>query len=93
MNGDRDSRGMAPSSSSTKAKQDGSSSTDKKPSTDSRGHGSSRDYPVRSHPTVYQWSPLILYSAKSDATEAIAIDDVPVLQDIEAPAHLAAREM
>jgi len=47
MNGDSYSRGMAPSSSSTKNKHEGESSTDKKPSTDSRGHGSSRDYPVK----------------------------------------------
>ncbi|KAG4432439.1 hypothetical protein IFR05_012075 [Cadophora sp. M221] len=47
MNGDNySSRGMAPSSSSTKPKQEGAT-TDKQASTDSGRHGSSRDYPSR----------------------------------------------
>lgn len=93
MNGDSYSRGMAPSSSSTKIKQEGGASTDKKPSTDSRGHGSSRDYPVRS----LQNFPLVLFlticSVMIDGIEATAKEDVLVLQDIEARAHLAAMEM
>lgn len=47
MNGDSySSRGMAPSSSSTKVKQEDGATTDKQASTDSGRHGSSRDYPV-----------------------------------------------
>jgi splicing factor U2AF subunit len=47
MNGDSySSRGMAPSSSSTKVKQKDGATTDKQASADSGRHGSSRDYPV-----------------------------------------------
>ncbi|PMD51771.1 uncharacterized protein K444DRAFT_620864 [Hyaloscypha bicolor E] len=46
MNGDSySSRGMAPSSSSTKVKQEDGATTDKQASIDSGRHGSSRDYP------------------------------------------------
>ncbi|PMD25181.1 hypothetical protein NA56DRAFT_642957 [Hyaloscypha hepaticicola] len=46
MNGDSySSRGMAPSSSSTKVRQEDGASTDKQASADSGRHGSSRDYP------------------------------------------------
>jgi splicing factor U2AF subunit len=47
MNGDSySSRGMAPSSSSTKVRQEDGATTDKQASADSGRHGSSRDYPV-----------------------------------------------
>ena len=91
MNGDSYSRGMASSSSSTKVKQEGGASTDKKPSTDSRGHGSSRDYPVSTF-NFLRNNILILYSVMSDATEATANEDDLVPQDIEAPDLLVAKE-
>jgi splicing factor U2AF subunit len=55
MNGDSySSRGMAPSSSSAKPKQQGGASTDKQVSTDSGRHGSSRDYPVSNFFITYE---------------------------------------
>jgi splicing factor U2AF subunit len=93
MNGDSySSRGMAPSSSSTKVKQ-GGTTTDKQASTDSGRHGSSRDYPV-SIATIdveMQSNRFSLHAMTDAATEAvIETDDAPVHQRIEANVHPAA---
>lgn len=83
-NGDSySSRGMAPSSSSAKPRQQDGSTTDKRASTDTDRHGSSRDYPVSTlSADLYQT--LIYCSVMIDAViEEIVIEDAPVPQAIE----------
>jgi hypothetical protein len=81
---------MAPSS--TKAKPQ-SGAADKKATTDSGRHGSSRDYPVSSSIATrldfYLTSDSLL-GMTDEATEETETDAVRVLQDIEAHDHLVA---